>query len=97
MSRDQRSRRLTGEVARSLTLPTEPWLSCEDCFRLLDGYVEALLVDGDRSRAMAVHLAGCAACAEEAHSLLLFVAAQDDVDPAPALRRLRAAEASGSR
>jgi len=92
MSRDQRSRRLTGEAARSLTLSTEPWLSCEDCFRLLDGYVEALLSDADRSRAMAVHLAGCAACAEEAQSLLLFVAGQDGVDPAAALRRLRAAD-----
>jgi hypothetical protein len=37
---------------------------------------------------MAVHLAGCAACAEEAQSLLLFVAGRDGVDPAPALRRL---------
>ena len=91
MSRDQRSRRLTGEAARSLTLATEPWLSCEDCFRLLDSYVEAVLADGNRSQAMTVHLAGCAACAEEVQSLLVFVAGQDGVDPAPALRRLRAA------
>jgi hypothetical protein len=85
MSRDPRSRRLTEAAARSLTLATEPWLSCEDCFRLLDTYVEDLLADGagDRSPAMAVHLAGCAACAEEAQSLLQFVAGQDGIDPGP--------------
>jgi hypothetical protein len=90
MSGNQRGLRLTGEAARLLTLPTEPWLSCEDCFRLLDSYVEGLLADGTgtHSPAMAVHLAGCAACVEEARSLLLFVAAQDGVDPAAALRRL---------
>jgi hypothetical protein len=90
MSRDQRTRRLTGEAARLLTLATEPWLSCEDCFRLLDSHIEALLAGhaGGHHRAMAVHLAGCAACAEEAQSLLLFVAGRDGVDPAPALRRL---------
>ena len=88
MSRDRHSRRLTGQAARLLTLSTEPWLSCADCFRLLDSYVEALLADGTRPPAMAVHLAGCAACAEEAESLLLLVAGQDGVDPAAALRRL---------
>ncbi len=89
MSPRQR-RWLTGQTARLLTQSTEPWLSCEDCFRLLDSYVEALLADGagTPSPAMAVHLAGCAACAEEAESLVLFVAAQDGVDPAGALRRL---------
>jgi hypothetical protein len=93
MSRDRRSRRLTGEAARSLTLATDPWLSCADCFRLLDSHVEALLAGGTgHSKAMAVHLAGCAACAEEAQSLLLFVAGQDGTDPAPALRRLQAAD-----
>jgi hypothetical protein len=93
MSRNQRSRRLTGGAARLLTLSTEPWLSCEDCFRLLDSYIEALLADrpGGHSPAMAAHLAGCAACAEEAQSLLLFVAGQDGVDAAPALRRLHQA------
>jgi len=37
---------------------------------------------------MRTHLAGCAACAEEARSLTSFVAEQDGLDPAPALRRL---------
>ncbi len=80
---------LSPQVARRLTLDTEPYLSCDDCFDLVDRYVEALLSDpGHDLPAMRIHLAGCAACAEEARSLLGFVAEQDGLDPAPALRRL---------
>jgi len=80
---------LSMQAARSLTLDTEPYLSCDDCFDLVDTYVEALLSDPDRDQpAMRTHLAGCAACAEEARSLILLVAEQDGLDPAPALRRL---------
>ena len=84
------SRRLTRDTARLLTLSTEPWLSCEDCFELMDGYIEALLADpgGTQPPGMHIHLTGCAACAEEAESLLLLVAGQDGVDPGPALQRL---------
>lgn len=64
--------RLTDEAAQLLTLSTEPWLSCEDCFRLMDTFVEAVLVDPDTTAfpQMGVHLRGCGACAEEAASLL---------------------------
>ena len=31
----------------ALLLDTTPWLSCDDCFRLVDRYVEALLSDVD--------------------------------------------------
>jgi hypothetical protein len=80
---------LSMQAARSLTLNTEPYLSCNDCFDLVDRYVEALLSDPDHDHpAMRTHLAGCAACAEEARSLILLVAEQDGLDPAPALRRL---------
>ena len=80
---------LSMQAARSLTLDTEPYLSCDDCFDLVDAYVEALLSDPDHDHpAMRTHLAGCAACAEEARSLILLVAEQDGLDPAPALRRL---------
>jgi hypothetical protein len=37
---------------------------------------------------MCAHLAGCAACAEEAASLLLLAAQDAGIDPDPALRRL---------
>jgi hypothetical protein len=37
---------------------------------------------------MPAHLAGCSACAEEATTLLLLVARDAGIDPAPALQRL---------
>ena len=80
---------LSDQQARRLTLDTEPYLSCDECFDLVDGYVEALLSGNEPDRpAMRTHLAGCTACAEEARSLIVFVAEQDGRDPAPALRRL---------
>ena len=80
---------LSHQAARALTLDTEPYLSCDECFDLVDRYVEALLADPDHDRpAMRAHLAGCAACAEEARSLVGLVAEQDGLDPTPALRRL---------
>jgi hypothetical protein len=79
---------------RRLTTDPGPWLSCDDCFRLVDRYVEALLAGaapaaGSRLAAMPAHLAGCAACAEEAATLLLLAAADAGLDPAPALERIR--------
>jgi hypothetical protein len=68
-------RKLTDKQARELVVDTEPWLSCDDCFRLMDEYVELLAADPD-SRAMPqlrVHLRACPACAEEAESLLALV------------------------
>jgi hypothetical protein len=77
------------QAAQRLTLDTEPYLSCDECFDLVDGYVEALLADPDHDQlAMRTHLAGCAACAEEARSLLCYVAEQDGLNPEPALQRL---------
>jgi hypothetical protein len=92
MSRSQGPLSPLSEIAaRRLTLDTEPYLSCDDCFDQVDGYVEALLSDPDHSSdqpAMRTHLAGCAACAEEARSLIGLVAEQDGLNPALALRRL---------
>jgi hypothetical protein len=85
----QAHRSLSTQAARRLTLDTEPYLSCDDCFELVDTYAEALLSDPDYNfPAMRTHLAGCAACAEEARSLIQLVAEQDGLDPAPALHRL---------
>ena len=88
-------RRLSPGALDRLTTEPGPWLSCDDCFRLVDRYVEALLTGGaDASAAdlaaMPAHLSGCAACAEEATTLLLLAAGDEDVDPADALRRLTA-------
>ncbi len=83
-------RHITPVTARQLTLSTEPWLGCEDCFTLMDVYVETILADPDSADLpeMGVHRSGCAACAEETVSLLLLVAEQDGLDPGPALRRV---------
>jgi len=88
-------RPLSTDALSQLTTEPGPWLSCDDCFRLVDRYVEALLTGGaDASAAdlaaMPAHLSGCAACAEEATTLLLLAAGDEDVDPADALRRLTA-------
>ncbi len=85
----QAHKTLSPQAARRLTLDTEPYLSCDECFDLVDSYVEALLADLDHDHlAMRTHLAGCAACAEEARSLLCYVAEQDGLNPEPALQRL---------
>ena len=85
----RRERRLDAETIRRLTLDTEPWLSCDDCFRLVDQYVETLLAGrADEPPAMRAHLDGCPACAEEATTLLQLAAEDLGVDPAPALHHL---------
>ena len=67
---EQRPRAITRKVLYGLTQDTEPWLSCDDCFALLDEYVENSLADPDYVHvAMATHLEACPACAEEAESL----------------------------
>lgn len=73
------TRRLTAGQARLLTLDTEPYLSCDECFELVDQHVEALRLDpgAEPVPGMAVHLAGCPACAEEAESLLELLEADD--------------------
>jgi hypothetical protein len=73
------------EVER-LLVDTEPWLSCDDCFTLVDEYVERLLAGRlDASPAMRAHLRGCPACAEEAATLVVLAAADEGIDPTPAL------------
>lgn len=81
---------LTPETVQRLLRDTRPWLSYDDCFHLLDQYVETLLAGPDVAWPATEHLAGCSACAEEAVSLLLLAAHDTDVDPAAALRRLPA-------
>jgi hypothetical protein len=86
-------RPLSTDALHLLTTDPGPWLSCDDCFRLVDRYVEALLADGAQPTsselaAMPAHLSGCSACAEEAATVLLLAAPDAGVDPAQALHRL---------
>jgi hypothetical protein len=88
-------RPLPADAWRLLTTAPGAWLSCDDCFRLVDRYVEAVLSDASEPAsgelaAMPAHLSGCSACAEEATTLLLLAAGDEYVDPADALRRLTA-------
>jgi hypothetical protein len=80
------SRHLRPRDVEQLTLDTEPWLSCDDCFALVDEYVEELLAGTLTARpAMRTHLRGCPACAEEAATLAVLAAEEAGLDPAPAL------------
>jgi hypothetical protein len=82
-----RKHRLLGpDVVSRLTLDAETWLSCDDCFRHVDEYVEMLL-NGRRDAmpAMLAHLRGCPACAEEAGTLLHLAAEDNGVDVPPDL------------
>jgi hypothetical protein len=57
--------------------PAEPEVSCEECFELLDEYVELEVAGADahaRLPGMRAHLVGCPACHEDHESLRDFVA-----------------------
>jgi hypothetical protein len=60
--------------------PTEPEVTCEQCFELLDQYVELELAGADadaRLPGLRAHLAGCPACREDHGSLLDFANIHD--------------------
>lgn len=70
---------LDARLIASLLADTTPYLSCDDCFDRMDEYVERRLADPQHDDAvMAAHLAGCAACAEEAEALLELVGDEAD-------------------
>ena len=66
----------TGILARVLG-PVGPEVTCEQCFELLDQYVELDLAEADadaRLPGMRAHLTGCPACHEDYESLRALVA-----------------------
>jgi hypothetical protein len=70
---------LDAAAVDALLRDTTPWLSCEDCFEQMDSYVEAMRRDpGYVDEAMSAHLRGCAACDEEARSLVALLAGSSD-------------------
>ncbi|HET8662774.1 MAG TPA: hypothetical protein VFM08_00520 [Nocardioides sp.] len=78
------TRRLQPHHVEQLTLDTEPWLSCDDCFELVDQYVEGLVEGGSTLLPeMEAHLRGCPACAEEAATLAILVSEERDGDGRP--------------
>ena len=61
--------------------PGAPEVSCEECFELLDEYVERELAGADADRrlpGMRQHLRGCPACHEDHESLRDLVRLQGD-------------------
>jgi len=72
-------RALDAEAIAALLADTDPYLSCDDCFARIDQYVEARAADpAYEDPAMAAHLRGCGACADEAESLLDLLAQHPD-------------------
>ena len=60
--------------------PSEPEVSCEECFELLDQYVDLEVAGEDadaRLPGMRAHLRGCPACREDHESLRELVARGD--------------------
>jgi len=73
MNRDEG--RLSDAAVHALTLDTDPWMSCDDCFAQVDSEIERLVSDGERpSLAFLIHLRGCAACRDEAATLAALLA-----------------------
>src|SRR5204862_3027574 len=67
-----------------LLVPAEPEVTCEECFELLDQYVELELAGEDadaRLPGLRAHLQGCPACREDHESLRDLVAGE--VSPPP--------------
>jgi hypothetical protein len=66
-------------ILEGLLGPAGPEVSCEQCFELLDEYVELELAGADpevRLPGLRAHLEGCPACREDHESLRAFVAAE---------------------
>jgi hypothetical protein len=64
------------ELLTRLLGPAAPEVTCEECFELLDEYVELELAGEDADRrlpGLREHLQGCPACNEDHESLRDFV------------------------
>jgi len=70
------TRHESNQAVDRLLGPAEPEATCDECFELLDVYVDREVLQGDAEQAMptlAAHLRGCPACAEDHESLRTFV------------------------
>lgn len=81
---------LTSEAIHQLTISSEPWMSCDECFDEIDVYIDAVLAGANGiSPRLRTHLTGCGACFEEAWSLLLLAAGEQGANPQRALTRMQ--------
>ena len=70
---------MTDERIERLLGPSGTQVTCEECFELLDEYVDLELAGADadaRIPGMNTHLAGCPACREDHESLRALVASE---------------------
>jgi hypothetical protein len=69
------------ELLRHVLGPSGPEVTCEECFELLDEYVDLELAGQDADRrlpGMRAHLQGCPACYEDHESLRDLVRLEGD-------------------
>jgi hypothetical protein len=78
---------MTDDTTRNLIArllgPAGPEVTCEECFELLDQYVDLEVAGEDadsRLPGMRAHLEGCPACNEDHESLREFVVLQSSGD-----------------
>jgi hypothetical protein len=67
------------DVIKRLLGPEGPEVTCEECFELLDQFVDLELAGADadaRLPGMRAHLEGCPACHEDHESLLEIAAGE---------------------
>lgn len=70
------------EAIDRLTVNTEPWLSCDDCFEQLDVVIDGMLRSNlPLPEVFRVHLMACPACDEEARSLAALVGDAEELIP----------------
>jgi hypothetical protein len=96
---NSRSRDLDPLAIAQLTLDTAPYLSCDDCFEQVDAHVDALLSGAAEilTPDFRAHLIGCAACRDEARSLIDLAGQDLGVDRETVLSRFERALASPGR
>lgn len=83
---------LTPEAIRRLTVTTDPWLSCDDCFDEVDAAVEGVLTHAaPLTDPFRVHLLGCSVCYEEVRALATLVASDYALTPEDAAQLLEGA------
>lgn len=86
---------LTSGQAARLTAETEPWMSCDDCFHLMDQHVDALLNHSGGNPSLPEpfrrHLDNCPACFEEVEGLLCLTASDRGLSERIASKSIRAA------
>lgn len=73
----------TRDMIARLLGPADPEVTCEECFELLDQYVDLELAGedaDDRLPGMRAHLEGCPACREDHESLRDFAAQESSAD-----------------